>query len=175
MAGVPHIAGMMLAELSGKLEGGKPLLSRTVGCWVPESEIADILRETEHDHAGCQIGSYPFFRDGRVGANFVLRSTEADALDACTEDLVARLAEWVTWRSTAASDRGCSHRQPRSRLDRVGVDHERRRRPAWSRPTAHPLPRDAQRELIVGADLGRSSGTAEGGSDAMPAAVPASG
>jgi molybdenum cofactor synthesis domain-containing protein len=91
MAGVPHIAGMMLAELSGKLKGGKPLLSRTVGCWVPESEIADILRETEHDHAGCQIGSYPFFRDGRVGANFVLRSTEADALDACTEDLVARL------------------------------------------------------------------------------------
>jgi molybdenum cofactor synthesis domain-containing protein len=93
LAGVPHIAGMMLEALSGKLEGGRPLLSRTIGCWVAESEIADTLRETERAHAGCQIGSYPFFREGRTGANFVLRSTESDALDACVEDLVARLAE----------------------------------------------------------------------------------
>jgi len=93
MAGVPHIAGMMLEALSGTLEGGRPLLSRTVGCWVAESEIAETLRLTERDHVGCQIGSYPFFREGRTGANFVVRSTEADALDACVEDLVARLAE----------------------------------------------------------------------------------
>jgi molybdenum cofactor synthesis domain-containing protein len=93
LAGVPHIAGMMLEALSGTLEGGRPLLSRTIGCWVAESEIADTLRETERAHAGCQIGSYPFFREGRTGANFVLRSTESDALDACVEDLVARLAE----------------------------------------------------------------------------------
>ena len=25
---------------------------------------------------GVPIGSYPFFREGRVGANFVIRSTE---------------------------------------------------------------------------------------------------
>lgn len=93
LAGVPHIAGLMLEALSGKLEGGAPLLSRTIGCWVPESEIADVLRQTERDHRGCQIGSYPFFREGRVGANFVLRSTEQDRLDACAEDLAARLAE----------------------------------------------------------------------------------
>ena len=93
LAGVPHIAGLMLEALSGQLAGGRPLLSRTVGCMVPESEIADTLRETERDHGACQIGSYPFFREGRVGANFVVRSTEQDALDACAEDLVARLAE----------------------------------------------------------------------------------
>ena len=93
MAGVPHIAGLMLEALSGQLEGGRPLLSRTVGCWVAESEIAALLQQTERDHVACQIGSYPFFREGRVGANFVLRSTEQDALDACAEDLAARLAE----------------------------------------------------------------------------------
>jgi len=93
LAGVPHIAGQMLESLSGQLEGGRPMLSRAVGCWVPESEVADLLRQTERDHPGCRIGSYPFFRDGRVGANFVVRATEQDVLDACAEDLVARLAE----------------------------------------------------------------------------------
>ena len=92
LAGVPHIAALMLEALSGKLEGGLPLLSRTVGAWVPESEVADLLREVEQAHDGCQIGSYPFFREGRVGANFVIRSTEEAALETCEEDLVARLA-----------------------------------------------------------------------------------
>jgi molybdenum cofactor synthesis domain-containing protein len=83
LAGVPHIAGLMLEALSNTLEGGRPVLSRTIGCWVPESEIADLLRETEAAHAGSQIGSYPFFRGGRVGANFVVRSTDASVIDAC--------------------------------------------------------------------------------------------
>ena len=34
LAGVPHIATLMLEALSGQLEGGRPLLSRTIGCWV---------------------------------------------------------------------------------------------------------------------------------------------
>jgi molybdopterin-biosynthesis enzyme MoeA-like protein len=92
LAGVPHIAGLMLEALSGAIEGGKPLLSRTIGCWAPESEVAELLRDTERTHDGCQIGSYPFFKDGRVGANFVIRSTDEDPLDACRADLVARLA-----------------------------------------------------------------------------------
>lgn len=92
MAGVPNITAMMLDALSGTLEGGRPLLSATLGCWVAESEVADLLRQTEAAHDGCQIGSYPFFREGRVGANFVIRSTDQAALDACAADLAARLA-----------------------------------------------------------------------------------
>ena len=91
LAGVPHIATVMLEALSGTLEGGLPLLSRTLGCWVAESEVADLLGAVERAHPGCQIGSYPFFREGRVGANFVVRSTERDLLDACAEDLAGRL------------------------------------------------------------------------------------
>ncbi|MBB4642177.1 competence/damage-inducible protein A [Rhizorhapis suberifaciens] len=91
MAGVPHIMAEMLDALTGELDGGRPLLSETVGCWVPESEIADILAETERAHEGCQIGSYPFFREGRVGANFVVRSTDPSVLNACITDLTGRL------------------------------------------------------------------------------------
>jgi molybdenum cofactor synthesis domain-containing protein len=91
LAGVPHIATLMLEALSGQLEGGRPLLSRTIGCWSPESEVAELLGETERAHALCQIGSYPFFKEGRVGANFVIRSTDEGALEACASDLIARL------------------------------------------------------------------------------------
>ncbi|HEY0111707.1 MAG TPA: molybdopterin-binding protein [Allosphingosinicella sp.] len=93
LAGVPHIATLMLEALSGTLDGGKPLLSRTVGCWTPESEVAELLAQVERAHEGCQIGSYPFFKEGRVGANFVIRSTEPGALAACEADLVTRLEE----------------------------------------------------------------------------------
>jgi molybdenum cofactor synthesis domain-containing protein len=93
LAGVPHIAAQMIDALTGTLEGGRPLLSTVIGCWVPESEVAELLRETERSHAGCQIGSYPFFREGKVGANFVIRSTEQETLDQCARALVIALSE----------------------------------------------------------------------------------
>lgn len=92
MAGVPHITAGMLDALTGTLEGGAPLLSETVGCWTPESEVADILRQVEKAHQDCQIGSYPFFREGRVGANFVVRSTSAENLESCVDSLCDGLA-----------------------------------------------------------------------------------
>ncbi|WP_395331500.1 molybdopterin-binding protein [Novosphingobium sp. BL-8H] len=92
MAGVPSITAGMLDALTGTLDGGAPLLSETVGCWVGESEVADLLRETEKAFAGCQIGSYPFWGEGRTGANFVIRSVDADQLAACTRTLVEGLA-----------------------------------------------------------------------------------
>ena len=91
MAGVPHITAGMLDALTGTLEGGAPLLSRTIGCWVAESEISELLGATEKAHGQCQIGSYPFFREGKVGSNFVIRSTDQDAMDRCAEALVEAL------------------------------------------------------------------------------------
>jgi molybdenum cofactor synthesis domain-containing protein len=93
LAGIPHVAAMMLEALSGRLEGGRPMLSRTIGCWVPESEVAETLGETERAHPDCQIGSYPLYREGKAGANFVIRSTDAAALEACRADLAARLGD----------------------------------------------------------------------------------
>ncbi|MEC7535614.1 MAG: molybdopterin-binding protein [Pseudomonadota bacterium] len=92
MAGVPHITAGMLDALTGTLEGGLPLLAETIGCWTPESEVADILRQVETAHENCQIGSYPFFREGRVGANFVVRSTSREELRSCVDSLCDGLA-----------------------------------------------------------------------------------
>jgi molybdenum cofactor synthesis domain-containing protein len=87
MAGVPHITAGMLESLTGTLQGGLPVLSSQIGCWVGESEVAELLRRTEREHEDCQIGSYPFFREGRTGANFVVRSTRQSALDGCVAAL----------------------------------------------------------------------------------------
>ncbi|MDP9421739.1 MAG: molybdopterin-binding protein [Pseudomonadota bacterium] len=93
MAGVPHIAAGMLDALSGTLEGGRPLVSVTVGAFAPESEVADILRETEASVDGISIGSYPFFKEGRVGSNFVVRSEDGERAKAVADELAGKLAE----------------------------------------------------------------------------------
>ena len=76
MAGVPAITQGMLAALDGRLPGGAPVLSRTVAAWTQESTVAATLGTVEKAHPGVQIGSYPFWREGRTGANFVIRATD---------------------------------------------------------------------------------------------------
>ena len=93
MAGVPGIAAAMLEALTGTLQGGRPLVSVTVGARAPESDVADLLRATEEAHPGVAIGSYPFFRDGRYGANFVIRSEDGELAQRTGEDLAERLRE----------------------------------------------------------------------------------
>jgi molybdenum cofactor synthesis domain-containing protein len=92
MAGVPAIAARMLEALDGRLQGGRPMVSMTVGAYAPESEVADLLRATEETYEGVAIGSYPFFRDGRHGANFVIRSVDGEQAERTAADLADRLA-----------------------------------------------------------------------------------
>jgi molybdenum cofactor synthesis domain-containing protein len=93
LAGVPNIAASMLEALTGKLEGGRPVVSITVGARAAESDVADLLRETEDSNPGVAIGSYPFFRDGRYGANFVIRSEDEDLARRTGDELATRLRD----------------------------------------------------------------------------------
>jgi molybdenum cofactor synthesis domain-containing protein len=93
LAGVPGIARSMIEALTGKLDGGRPVVSVTVGARAPESDVADLLRETEAAHPGVAIGSYPFFKEGRYGANFVIRSEDGDLARRTGEQLSDRLRE----------------------------------------------------------------------------------
>jgi len=93
LAGVPSIAANMLEALNGRLEGGRPMISVTVGAYAAESEVADLLRETEAAHPGVAIGSYPFMRNGVHGANFVLRSDDGELAERTAIDLQRRLGE----------------------------------------------------------------------------------
>ena len=52
-----------------------------------------MLRQTEAAHPGVAIGSYPFFKDGKYGANFVIRSDDAELARECGEALSAGLRD----------------------------------------------------------------------------------
>ncbi|WP_199554457.1 competence/damage-inducible protein A [Sandaracinobacteroides hominis] len=97
MAGVPKITQGMLRGLDGKLAGGRPVMSRAVGAWAQESAVADLLARVQDSHEGVQVGSYPFWREGKGGANFVLRSVDEARLAEAVAALKAGLeADGIT-------------------------------------------------------------------------------
>lgn len=93
MAGIPNVMRAMLAALEGQLPGGAPVLSRTVGAHVAESRVASLLQSVEKSHDGVQVGSYPFFRNGKTGANFVVRATDAHLMNQAAEAILQGLKE----------------------------------------------------------------------------------
>jgi len=91
LAGVPNIAAAMLQGLEGKLQGGRPMASATVSAHAAESEVAALLKQVQDEYPGVSIGSYPFYRDGGFGADFVVRSEDDALANRCASELRRRL------------------------------------------------------------------------------------
>lgn len=89
LAGVPAICRAMFDGLKGRLRTGDKVLSVTVSAHVGEGVIAKGLGELQARYLQLEIGSYPFFRQGRFGASFVLRGTDEAALKSAAEELRA--------------------------------------------------------------------------------------
>ena len=87
MAGVPRIMQVMLDAVSPRLRKGRPMLSRSVRVDAPEGDVAPGLAALQAEHPEVQIGSYPFFENGRLGTYVVLRSAHAGRLDAAEKAL----------------------------------------------------------------------------------------
>jgi molybdenum cofactor synthesis domain-containing protein len=81
MAGVPSVFQAMVLSVIPTLTGGQPMLSRTWRVYRPEGEMAGPLGEVAMANPAVSIGSYPFIRAGRFGANLVFRSQDKAALD----------------------------------------------------------------------------------------------
>ncbi|RME61560.1 MAG: competence/damage-inducible protein A [Alphaproteobacteria bacterium] len=90
LAGIPSVARGMLEGLSGKLAGGRVVLSRTVGVFAAESAIAQSLERLQRENADVAIGSYPLMLEGRYGANLVVRAPQAARVDAVASQIVAQ-------------------------------------------------------------------------------------
>jgi molybdenum cofactor synthesis domain-containing protein len=93
MAGVPAIMRAMFDGLKHTLVGGKPMISLTVSAFLAEGIIAAGLGALQQRYPDLDIGSYPFFRQGRYGASFVMRGTEQARLDAAAMELIALVRE----------------------------------------------------------------------------------
>ena len=80
LPGVPSILQSMLGGLKNSLVGGKPILSETLNLRTVESEIAKPLTIVQNQNTDVEIGSYPFFRAGKLGVSIVIRSTEENKI-----------------------------------------------------------------------------------------------
>ena len=89
LPGVPSILKSMLDGLNNKIKGGKKILSKTISLQTVESEIAKSLKEVQNKFKKVDIGSYPFFRLGKIGVSIVMRSTDKKKIDDCNKEIVS--------------------------------------------------------------------------------------
>jgi molybdenum cofactor synthesis domain-containing protein len=88
LPGVPMIMQAMFEGITDRLVGGDPVLTANVVTGLTEGELADGLGEIQQEYPRVAIGSYPFFRMGRLGVNIVMRSTDTGLLAAVTEAVI---------------------------------------------------------------------------------------
>ena len=88
LPGVPSILKSMLGELNNIIKGGKKILSKSISIQTVESEIAKSLEKVQHKFKQVDIGSYPFFRLGKIGVSIVIRSSDKKKIDDCYKEIV---------------------------------------------------------------------------------------
>ena len=89
MAGVPRIMQAMLDYVLQTIKAGKPILSNTVTCTLPESVLAVDMADLQARYPLIQLGSYPHYRGGTLGLSLVLRGTRPEDLEKATAELIA--------------------------------------------------------------------------------------
>jgi molybdenum cofactor synthesis domain-containing protein len=94
MAGIPAVMQAMFESIAHELVGGRPLLTGTVVAELPEGVLAEPLGELQARYPDVEMGSYPFYGQGRFGASLVLRVADPARLELAMgelKDMVRRL------------------------------------------------------------------------------------
>ena len=87
LPGVPSILKSMLGGLNSKIKGGKKIFNKTITLMTVESEIATSLEKVQNNFKDVEIGSYPFFKQGKIGVSIVIRSTDEELISLCNKDI----------------------------------------------------------------------------------------
>jgi molybdenum cofactor synthesis domain-containing protein len=83
MAGVPTIMRAMFDMLAPTLEGGAPVISRSMhAADIKEGDIAEGLTAIQAKYPALDLGSYPYYRDGAGGVAIVAKGTDVAAAEA---------------------------------------------------------------------------------------------
>ena len=88
LPGVPSILKSMLGGLENIIVGGEPILTKTINLRTVESEIAKSLSSVQDNNKDVEIGSYPFFKAGKLGVSIVIRSTDKSKIDSCIFEIL---------------------------------------------------------------------------------------
>ena len=93
LPGVPSILKSMVDSLKNKIIGGDKILSKTISAHTVESEIAKSLTHVQSQFKNTEIGSYPFFRSGKIGVSIVVRSTKNEEIINCSKKIIDFLSK----------------------------------------------------------------------------------
>ena len=84
LPGVPSILKSMIDNVKKYLVKGFVVLNKSISLYTIESNISKELTKIQKKYSKkVDIGSYPFFRLGRIGVSVVLRSSNKKKLDFC--------------------------------------------------------------------------------------------
>ena len=89
LPGVPSILKSMLGGLVNNIVGGKKILNKNITLKTVESEISESLEKVQNKYNNLDIGSYPFFKKGKVGVSIVIRSNDKKKIDQCYKQIVS--------------------------------------------------------------------------------------
>ena len=93
LPGVPSILKSMIGGINNVLIGGDPIISKTINLRTYESEISKSLTNVQNNNKDVEIGSYPFFRQGKLGVSIVLRSVDQKMIDKCNLQILEFIKE----------------------------------------------------------------------------------
>jgi molybdenum cofactor synthesis domain-containing protein len=88
LPGVPSILRSMLGGLKNKIIGGNKIISKTLSLQTVESEISIPLEKVQNKFKNLEIGSYPFFKQGKVGVSLVIRSDKSKLIAKCLRSIM---------------------------------------------------------------------------------------
>ena len=88
LPGVPSILRSMLGGLNNKIIGGKKVISQTLSLRTVESEISAPLEKVQNRYKNLEIGSYPFFKQGKLGVSLVMRSDNLKLIKKCKKEIM---------------------------------------------------------------------------------------
>jgi molybdenum cofactor synthesis domain-containing protein len=93
LAGIPSIARAMFASAVPMLVRATPILSASLDAYLREGDFAEALELIQQRHPTVEIGSYPFNREGQLGATLVARGTDGPLLAKVVQEIAAAMAE----------------------------------------------------------------------------------
>jgi len=89
LPGVPSILNSMIENCKRYLIKGSKVHSKTLNIYTVESNISKQLGVIQKKYKNfVDIGSYPFFRLGKIGVSIVMRSTSKIKLRSVNKDLI---------------------------------------------------------------------------------------
>ena len=89
LPGVPSILNSMIENCKRYLIKGAKVHSKTLNLYTVESKISKKLGHIQKKHKKfVDIGSYPFFRLGKIGVAIVIRSTSLSKIKSVNSELI---------------------------------------------------------------------------------------